>query len=173
MRVSRLTYEESCRRLEGADKVPPMPDHLPQWDDEVRLGMSFFRRLVDGGIDFRNLTLPRTFFGRSEMRNVSFENTDLSESNFCWNDFIKVDFTDSLLTRSDMRSSNFEEVRFVRADLRSVDMRRSWFANCIFDGALMEGAVLTRAQAVKMSLSREQREFIAWRNDDGPEPGGG
>jgi uncharacterized protein YjbI with pentapeptide repeats len=150
-----------------------MPGHLPRFDDPEPLGLRFFRLLIDGSIYFENLTLPRTFFGRSELKNVSFQNTDLTESSLCWNDFVDVDFTRCLLRRSDIRSSNFDRVRFASADLGATDMRRSWFRACIFDGALMENAVLTLQQGSNLTLSAEQRRQIDWRQDDGPEPDGG
>lgn len=89
----RISYEESCRRLQEREHfpekaVPPMPPHFPTSQDEEPLGISFFRTLLgedEPGVieDMANMTLPRTFFGRSEVRQVSFEDTDLSESCLC------------------------------------------------------------------------------------------
>lgn len=177
MAQTRLSYEDSCRRLQpiylSTGDIPPMPDRMPQHDDPEPLGVSFFRTFVGDGDDLGNLTLPRTFFNRSEIHDVSFRNTDLSESNLCWNDFLDVDFSDTILVRSDLRASIFQRVTFLRADMRGSDMRRSSFEECIFDGALMKGAILTYEQGKHIELSDEQREMIEWTHDDGPEPGGG
>ncbi|MBX3412164.1 MAG: pentapeptide repeat-containing protein [Pirellulales bacterium] len=178
MAESRASYEESIRRIQelgylGSDEQPPLPDHLPQYDDDEPLGLTFFRTRVGEGDDLSNLTIPRTFFGRSEIRDTSFRNTDLSESNLCWNDFIDVDFTGAVLTRSDMRASIYERVNFKFADLRHADLRRSKFETCTFDDALMDGAVLTRGQGTCLLLDDLQRRVVAWSNDEGPEPPGG
>ena len=107
---TRKTYEASCLKLQpdylDVGCIPPIPDHLPQYDDEGTLGVSFFRMMMDGD-DLSNLSLPRTFFGRSELKDVSFHNTDLSESNLCWNNFIGVDFSSAILVRSDLRATIF------------------------------------------------------------------
>lgn len=174
----RLSYKESCgvlreRGLLDGDEVPPMPDHLPQYDDPEPLGVNFFRTFVGEGDKFDDLSLPRTFFGRSEINDASFKNTDLTESNLCWNDFINVDFSEAILARSDMRASQFENVQFVRADLRGADMRQSDYVGCRFDDALMDGAVLTHDQRDQIELSDAQRAVIDGRDEDGPEPGGG
>lgn len=42
-----------------------------------------------------------------------------------------------------------------------------------FDGAAMDGAVLTRARAADLNLDDTQTAAIAWCDDDGPEPSGG
>lgn len=177
MPAPRLSYDDSCRRLQEQylepGTIPPLPDHLPRPGDPDPLGVSFFRTVVGDGDDLGNLTLPRTFFGRSEINDASFRNTDLTESNLCWNDFIDVDFTDATLARSDARASLFRRVTFTRADLRGVDMRRSSFEECVFDGALLEGAILTHAQGSGLRLSAGQRSEIAWTTDEGPEPDGG
>jgi uncharacterized protein YjbI with pentapeptide repeats len=173
----RLSYEESCRRLQkdylGEGVIPPLPDHLPHADDEEPLGVSFFRTFVGEGDDLSNLFLPHTFFGRSKVNNVKFRNTDFTESNLCWNDFIDVDFTDAILAGSDMRASVFQRVKFVRADLRRTDLRRSSFDECLFDGALMERAVVARNQKAHMRLSTAQIDGVAWTHDEGEEPDGG
>ncbi len=173
---TRLSYEDSCVRLQkdylSGDKIPPMPDHLPQYDDE-ELGVSFFKTFVGEGDDLGNLTLPRTFFGRSEINDARFVNTDFTESNLCWNDFFNVDFTNAILARSDLRASTFVRVKFVSADLSHADMRMSSFENCDFERATMAGAVLTVEQGARLALSDIQRAQIAWTNDEGPEPGGG
>jgi uncharacterized protein YjbI with pentapeptide repeats len=172
----RLSYEDSCRRLQPAylslDDIPPLPDRLPQFDDDP-LGVSFFRTYVGDGDDFSNLTLPRTFFGRSEINKASFSDTDLAESNLCWNDFIDVDFSSSVLTRADLRASVFTRVRFASADLRDADLRLSSFEDCDFSEAIMDGTILTREQGATLMLSAGQREAIAWTDEDGPEPAGG
>jgi hypothetical protein len=175
MAPTRLSYEESCRRLCGDPRcsIPPMPDHRPGFDDPQPLGMNFYRTLIDETLNFTSLTLPRTFFGRSEIRKTSFQNADLRESSLRWNDFLDVDFTGAELTGSDMRSSNFERVKFAGTDLNSADMRRSWFRKCAFDGALMRGTILTRHQGSTLTLSPQQQAVIDWRDDDGPEPEGG
>src|SRR6267378_5141446 len=123
----RLSYEESCRRLQkdylGEGVIPPLPDHLPRSGDEEPLGVSFFRTFIGEGDDLSNLFLPHTFFGRSEVNDATFRNTDFTESNLCWNDFVDVDFTDATLADSDIRASLFQRVRFVRTDLRCADLR--------------------------------------------------
>lgn len=179
-RADRLSYEESCRVLQrvgypdaGADgAIPPMPDHLPQCDDEEPLGVSFFRTFVGEG-DLENLTLPRTFFGRSEVGPLSFKNTDLSESNLCWNDFNEVSFEDADLSGSDLRASLYNSVKFVRTNLQNADLRLSTFDSCDFTGAEMKGAKLTREQGSVLGLSDEQRNVIDWQESDGEEPPGG
>lgn len=190
-RVTRRSYEESCRLLQrlgypdaGADGViPPLPDHRPQCDDEAPLGVSFFRTFVGQDIeqgdedvshrDLENLTLPRTFFGRSNVQHVSFRNTDLSESTLCWNDFNEVNFTDAALSGCDLRASIFSEVDFVRADLRNADLCRSSFEACDFTDADMRGAKLTHEQGEEIDLSEQQRQVIDWQDSDGDEPPGG
>ena len=176
MSTSRLSYEDSCRRLQqsyiDASVIPPMLDHLPQSDDEV-LGVSFFRTFVGEGDDLSNLTLPRTFFGRSEINNALFQNTDFTESNLCWNDFTDVNFTNAILACSDLRASVFTNVKFVSSDLTKADMRLSSFESCDFTNAHMAGAVLTRTQGAQLALSDKQHAEIAWATEDGPEPSGG
>ncbi len=177
MTRSRLTYEDSCRRLQpeylDPGNIPPLPDHLPKYDDPEPLGVNFFPTFVGEGADLSNLTLCRTFFGRSEINNASFQNTDLTESNLSWNDLVDVDFTDSVLTHCDLRASSFYRVEFVHANLQGADLRRSSFESCDFDGALMEGAILTYKQGLMLKLSPEQRAYTSWTDDDGLEPGGG
>ena len=174
--IPRLTYEHSCRRLRelgylGSDENPTIPDDLPLTDDPHPLGISFFRTLVGDGDDLSSLTLPRTFFGRSEISNVKFCNTDLSESNLCWNDFIDVDFTDAVLARSDLRCSIFRRVNFTRCDLRGADLRAT-FHDCLFDDALLDGAVMGRWQRWKIGLSRAQRRVMTSRGALGIPNGG-
>src|SRR3954465_14777751 len=184
-RVTRRSYEESCRLLQrlgypdaGADGlIPFIPDHRPQCDDEAPLGVSFFRTFVGQDIeegdedvshrDLENLTLPRTFFGRSYIQHVSFKNTDLSESTLCWNDFNEVNFTDADLSGCDLRASIFSEVDFVRANLRNTDLRRSSFEACDFTDADMRGAKLTRGQAEEILLPDQQQQVIDWQENEG------
>jgi BTB/POZ domain-containing protein KCTD9 len=178
MTDQRLDYDASIARLRetgflDANDKPRMPDRLPQANDDVRLGLSFFRTFLGDGADLSDLTIPRTFFGRSEIGDSSFKNSDLSESNLCWNDFIDVDFSRCNLARSDLRASSFTRVDFSGADLRGSDLRRSDFQDCRFDGAAMDRATLTRRQAAPLALSSAQRAQIAWTDDDGPEPSGG
>jgi uncharacterized protein YjbI with pentapeptide repeats len=178
MSQARLSYADSIHRLQDLgflepDEQPRMPVRLPQPEDEEPLGPRFFRTFVGEGADLSNLTIPRTFFGRSEIGNASFRNTDLSESNLCWNDFTDTDFTVATLARADLRSSIYTRVIFTRADLRGADMRRAEFEGCIFDGAIMKGVILTRRQGARLGLSHAQKDVIDWRDDDGPEPGGG
>jgi uncharacterized protein YjbI with pentapeptide repeats len=178
MTAPRLGYDDSIRRLRelgflGADERPPMPNHVPQPEDEEPLGLSFFRTFVGEGADLSYLSIPRTFFGRSEISNASFRNTDLSESNLRWNDFIDVDFTEATLARADLRASIYTRVNFVRTDLRGADMRRADFEDCDFNGAVMDGAVLTRKQGASLGLSSAQNAAIAWCDEAGPEPSGG
>lgn len=172
--TSRLSYEDSCRRLQKdhleAGPIPPMPAQRPRHDDEAP-GVSFFRtRLED---DFSNLTLPRTFFGRSEIRKSSFRNTDLAGSNLCWNDFVEVDFTDARLADSDLRASTFRRVKFERCDLRRADLRRSTFEKCSFEGAFLDGAKLTLIQKLALPLSKVQKAVVTWTLGPGKEPEGG
>lgn len=179
-RTSRLSYEESCRMLQelgytdaGADgTIPPMPDRIPQYDDEEPLGVSFFRTFV-GEEDLENLTLPRTFFGRSEIGPLSFRNTDLSESNLCWNDFNEVNFEDADLSGSDLRASLYNGVKFVRANLSNTDLRLATFDSCDFTDAKMQGAKLSAEQVNDIDLTDEQRDAIDWQEFDGEEPRGG
>src|SRR5262245_33006235 len=160
MNQGRLNYSDSIRRIRELglgflepDVEPPMPDHVPQPEDEEPLGLGFYRTFVGDGADLSNLSIPRTFFGRSEISNSSFRNTDLSESNLRWNDFIDVDFTEAIIAGADFRSSIYTRVNFTRADLRGADMRRADFEDCVFDGAIMDGAVLTRRQGSRLALS--------------------
>jgi uncharacterized protein YjbI with pentapeptide repeats len=176
MSQARLGYADSISRLRelgwlGPDEQPTMPDHVPQPEDDEPLGLSFFRTRVGG--DLSNLSIPRTFFGRSEISSASFRNTDLSGSYLCWNDFIDVDFSGATLSLTDLRASIYTRVNFTQTDLRRADMRRSTFEECVFDDSLMNGAVLTRAQAGQLALSNAQSAVIDWRDDEGPEPGGG
>ena len=177
MKKPRLSYEESCIRLQESylevGQIPPIPDHLPQYDDSEPLGVCFFRTFVGEGDDLCNLTLPRTFFGRSEINDVSFENTDFTESNLCWNDFTKVNFTGAALANSDLRCSMFVAVNFSGADMSGSDLRRSSFQNCSFADANMTGAIATHDQASELNLSDEQSKQLAWTSDEGEEPGGG
>jgi uncharacterized protein YjbI with pentapeptide repeats len=53
------------------------------------------------------------------------------------------------------------------------DLRQSSFRNCDFAEAVLTGTMLTRQQASTMLLSEKQRREIDWRDEDGPEPGGG
>jgi BTB/POZ domain-containing protein KCTD9 len=179
MSQGRLNYSDSIRRIQELglgflepDAEPPVPDHVPQPEDEEPLGLSFFRTFVGEGADLSNLSIPRTFFGRSEISNVAFRNTDLSESNLRWNDFVDVDFTEATLVCADFRASIYTRVNFSRADLRGADMRRASFEDRVFDGAVMDGAVLTREEGSRLALSGAQKTAIAWCDDGGPEPTG-
>jgi uncharacterized protein YjbI with pentapeptide repeats len=174
----RLNYDLSCARLRelgllAHDNHPPMPERLPQYDDSEPLGFSIFRTLLDDALDLSDLTLPRTFFGRSQIDRVSFRNSDLHESNLCWNDFNGTDFSGADLRSSDMRASLFHNVLFVAANLDGADLRQSSFTECSFEEATMKHAILTRQQGAAMRLSETQRQHIDWRDEDGPEPGGG
>jgi uncharacterized protein YjbI with pentapeptide repeats len=178
MSQGRLQYVDSIRRLRelgflGPDEHPPIPDHVPQPEDDEPLGLSFFRTFVGEGADLSNLGIPRTLFGHSEINDASFRNSDLSESNLRWNDFIDVDFTEATLARADLRTSIYARANFTRTDLRGADMRRAEFKECIFDGALLDGAILARRQQGLMALSNAQKAVVAWRDEDGPEPNGG
>lgn len=175
--MSRLSYEDSCRQLQGKyldlGAVPPMPERMPRPDDDGTSGVRFFRTFVGGGEDMSNLTMSRSFFGRSEISQVAFRGTDFTESYLCWNDFVDVDFTDAVLAKSDLRSSDFTRVKFVNADLTSSDLRRSSFSGCDFSGARLDGSTLTHKQGEKLTLSASQRSRINWVGEDGPEPSGG
>ena len=176
-RPFRFSYEDSCKLLQrlgylDAGKLPPVPDHRPEYGDEQPLGVNFFRTFVGEG-DLENLTLPRTFFGRSEVGPVSFKNTDLSGSTLCWNDFNGVNFTDADLSGCDLRASHFSEIVFVRANLRNADLRQSSFEACEFTDADMRGAKLTHAQRREILPSDRQLREIDWQESDGEEPFGG
>jgi hypothetical protein len=173
----RKNYGESCQFLQelgliGEGKLPPMPDHRPQYNDHGPLGVSFFRTQVKN-LNLANLTIPRTFFSRSTLNNVSFEHSDLSESTLCWNDFIEVSFSRSILTRSDLRASTYTKVCFDRADLSGADLRHSSFEACSFVGANMTCAVASRKQQAGLRLSDAQRAQMSLTTDEGDEPGGG
>ena len=176
-RITRLSYEESCVLLQrlgycgaGSDgEIPPIPDHLPQCDDD-ELGVSFFRTIVGDGELLENLTLPRTFFGRSEVGPISFKNSDLSESNLCWNNFNHVNFEDTDLSGSDLRGSIFKNVKFVKTNLRRADLRHASFQACDFTNADMQGAKMTRIRALRIRLSAEQVKAMDWRYFDGKLP---
>ncbi|MDX2197645.1 MAG: pentapeptide repeat-containing protein [Phycisphaerae bacterium] len=174
--AARRSYADSCAELQrlgllepGA--IPPIPDHLPQADDDDPSGVSFFRTQVDG--DLSNLTLPRTFFGRSLVRDASFQNTDLSESNLCWCDFVQVDFSRACLRSSDLRGSIFDGVRFVNCDLRNADLRHATFRKCDFAGADLAGAKLGRRLAWSLVLDAHQQASIDWQTFEGETPPGG
>lgn len=174
----RLIYDLSCARLRELglldhDSHPPMPERLPQYDDEEPLGFSIFRTRLDDDLDLSNLTLPRTFFGRSEINQVSFRNCDLRESNLCWNDFVGTDFSKADLGGSDMRASLFHKVLFVTTNLDGADLRQSSFVDCHFEEATMKGAILARQQGAMLRLSEAQRNNIDWRDETGSKPGGG
>jgi uncharacterized protein YjbI with pentapeptide repeats len=176
--AARLSYDLSCARLcdlglLARNERPVMPKRLPRYDDEAPVGFSVVRTRLADALDLSGLSLPRTFFGRSEINRVSFRNTDLHESNLCWNDFLGTDFTDADLARSDMRASLFRQVVFVNANLDGADLRRSSFIDCNFEGTTMRGVALTREQSTTMHLSKAQRAVVDWREDNGPEPGGG
>jgi uncharacterized protein YjbI with pentapeptide repeats len=178
MTQPRVGYDDSIRRLRdlgflAEDERPPVPDHIPQPEDEEPLGLSFFRTFVGEGVDLSNLSIPRTYFGRSEISNASFRNTDLTESNLRWNDFIDVDFTEATLTRADLRASVYARVNFTRTNLCGADMRRAHFEKCDFNGAVMDGAILARSQGHLLNLSNVQKAVVDWRREDGPEPSGG
>ena len=172
----RLSYEDSCRKLQGTHlevgECPSIPKSLPEPEDE-ELGISFFRTFVGDGDDLSNLSLPRTFMGRSQIVDVSFQNSDLSESNLRWNDFTNVNFSGAVLAGSDLRASALSEALFVGADLRRADMRRSSFEDCDFTNADLTEAVLTKTQGESLHLSSEQRTQVNWEISDGPEPSGG
>jgi len=173
---ARLSYAASCRRLMALGFVdgpspPPMPDHLPRFDDAVP-GVTFFRVMLEIA-DLSGLTLPRTFFGRSEINAINFADTDLSQSNLCWNDFLEVDFSGASLAAADLRSSQFLRCRFDGTDLRGADLRRSSFDHCSFGDARLDGAVAARGQASGLGLDRRQAAVVDWRSDEGPEPDGG
>jgi BTB/POZ domain-containing protein KCTD9 len=178
--ASRLTYEESCRFLQqigypdagDEETIPPIPDHLPQTDDDEPLGISFFRTWVEGD-PLENLTLPRTFFSRSKIGPLSFKNTNLSESHFCWNDFNEVNFEDADLSGSDLRASDYNKVRFVRSNLQNADLRLSTFQDCDFTDADVRGAKMTKKQGAKIALSEQQQNSIDWQKSDGDTPRGG
>jgi BTB/POZ domain-containing protein KCTD9 len=174
----RLNYDLSCARLRelgllAHDSHPPLPERLPHYNDAEPLGVSMFRTLLDDDLDLSDLTLPRTFFGRSRIDRVSFRSSDLRESNLCWNDFNGTDFSGADLADSDLRASLFHNVLFVAANLDGADLRQSSFIDCNFEKAAMKGTILERQQGAAMRLSETQRQTIDWRDECGPEPGGG
>jgi uncharacterized protein YjbI with pentapeptide repeats len=136
------------------------------------MGREFFPRASEGEGFFEcHIAQGLLWEIGTEMRSVlqhGFDAVDL-----CWNDFIDVDFSHAVLAACDLRSSLFERVKFVGADLRAADLRRSSFEACTFVDANMQGAILTRGQDAQISLSRQQRIAINWRDDEGPEPDSG
>lgn len=174
--AERLNYEQSCRFLQQSGwlkdgEIPKLPEQPPQYDDEI-LGVEFFRTIVEDG-RFENLTLPRTYFGRSEIRNSSFAGSDLTESVANWNDFINVNFAEADLTKFDFRGCSLQKINFGGSILKDADLRCCGFENCNFQDAVMTGAKMTKETGATISLAPSQREGIDWRDDDGPEPGGG
>jgi BTB/POZ domain-containing protein KCTD9 len=154
---------------------PFLPPRMPSYDDEEPLGFSYFRCGLQDA-DNRNLTLPRTCFGRSLLERVDFRNTDLSESRMCWNDFIGCDFSGADLPRCDLRASLFRDCKFVGTILSHADLRRSAFQGCDFTGAVLTGAVADYHRDeydLAELLTKEQQAVMDWREDPGPEPGGG
>lgn len=173
---SRLSYEESCRKLQALGLIPegefpPLPSGVPQSGDEI-LGVSFFRTEVSDAA-LENLSLPRTFIGRSLVEKSSFRGTDLSESNLCWNDFVEVDFSRASLRSADLRASQFSQVNFSSCDLSKADLRQSSFDDCVFGEASFVGAKLTRAGSESLALEPEQLVSIDWQATEGAEPDGG
>lgn len=174
--MSRLNYEESCRKLQEMELIPrgdilPQPYDRPRPEDDTP-GVSFFRTEL-AGAKLERLTLSRTFFGRSEIRAVSFRDTDLSESRAHWNDFIEVNFTSANLAGADLRACVFERVRFNRAVLAGVDFRYCGFKQCHFLEADLTDAKLTRKAGAALKLTPEQQSVIDWQADEGEEPPGG
>jgi len=156
--AQRLSYEETCRRLQKdgllpEGEIPRFPERLPQHDDPENYGIHFFRTQLDHTVDLSNMSLARCFIGRSEARGTLFGNSDLRQSNLCWNNFSHVDFSDALLAGADLRHSSFER--------------------CSFDETSMENAILTGEQGGRLSLSEQQMNKIDWRESGGPEPFGG
>jgi BTB/POZ domain-containing protein KCTD9 len=145
---------------------------VPQYDDSEPLGFSIFRTLLDDALGLSDLTLPRTFFGRSQIDRVSFRNSDLHESNLRWNDFNGTDFSGADLGSSDMRASLFHNVLLL-PPISMAQICDNRLSLCSFEEATMKHAILTRQQGAAMRLSETQRQHIDWRDEDGPEPGGG
>jgi uncharacterized protein YjbI with pentapeptide repeats len=174
--MKRLSYEESCRRLQqlgllDAGEIPPLAHRPPRYDDE-ELGVGFFRTML-ADVKLEHLALPWTFFGRSEIRAVSFNDTDLSGSVANWNDFIDVDFTDANLSGADLRANLFEKVCFKNASLAGADLRYCGLKQCDFTDADMTDAKLTQKAGAVLGLSPEQQRVVDWQTDDGEEPEGG
>jgi hypothetical protein len=171
----RLSYSDSCRqlgRLSYGGEPPPIPDRMPRYDSAEPRGVSFFREQVREK-DFSNLTLPKAYFLEigTEMRSVLQHRFDAVEP--LLERFHRRRFLTRCPAACDLRSSLFARVKFVGADLRAADLRRSSFEACTFVDANMQGAILTRGQDAQISLSRQQRIAINWRDDEGPEPDGG
>ena len=66
----RLNYDESIARLQelgalGPDERPPMPDHVPQPEDDEPLGLSFFRTFLGDGADLSDKPISENPFGHS------------------------------------------------------------------------------------------------------------
>jgi len=61
----------------------------------------------------------------------------------------------------------------VNAILDGADLRGSTFIDCNFEGATMQGAMLTREQGSALRLSEAQRLSVDWHESDRPLPGGG
>lgn len=174
--AARLSYEDSCRKLQSLDllppgDLPPLPTGVPQAGDEV-LGVQFFRTEVSG-VTLESLSLPRSSIGRSLVERSSFRGTDLTESNLCWSDFVEVDFGGASLCSADLRASRFHRVSFADCDLSKADLRRSEFEKCRFQGASVVGAKLTRKGAASLALTSEQLGSVDWQSTEGAEPDGG
>lgn len=175
--TARLDYQQSCARLRElglleSDEHPPLPERMPQHDDEEPLGVTLYRFVVEGA-DLSHLTLPRTFAGRSTFERVAFSGSDLSESNLCWNDFTDCIFFGTDLSGADLRASIFSRVRFEGANLSRADFRHSSLEGCSFEGADLGGTILTHRQRGAVRLSDSQRSQVSWASEDGPEPDGG
>src|ERR1035437_343500 len=86
--MSQLTFDQSVaelrRRLLLSDgEKPQLPIRMPSPDDdELDVGLSFFRTFVEG--DYSGLCLPRTFFCRSEIRDCSFRKRDTRSGFGTW-----------------------------------------------------------------------------------------
>jgi len=170
--MSRLSYEDSCRRLESQQLVPPgeIPRQPPQPGEGVA-GVRFANVML-AGAKLAGLTLPRTIFSRSEIRATTFRDAGLTESTAHWNDFIEVDFSRADLSGSDLRACVFQRVNFRDARLAGVDLRYYGFQHCDLTGADLTEAKLTPKAGQALRLSPEQQGVIDWQADDGEEPEG-
>lgn len=173
----RKTFKQTISHLEtlgliSDDKNLSIPEEMPQFDDEIPAGISFFRTTL-ADQDLSSLNMMRSFFSKSKINNCKFLNTNLTESNLCWNNFKDVNFEGAQFIGSDLRASKFTNVNFSNCDLSGVDLRRSTFKRCNFEGAKMDGAKINSIATPKLPLSAEQKSVVAWQAIDGLEPRGG
>ena len=170
----------------STDGKPVIPDHMPNYDDEVLAGLSFFRTWLRDS-ELNDLTLPRVYMGRTKIERVNFRNSFLGESRLNWNDFIECDFTDADLTNADAAASIFIRCNFSNCILNGAELRAD-FQDCTFKNAQMNGAKFSKFQKIEFTwfrrvaklldrtsqpvLSPEQIAQIDWSSPYEEPPGG-